>query len=109
MKREGMERRLSSILRRFAPASGMFYRGALFPEFKNNFFSARLKAKRLLDWRWTAGASSLRKSCSLKLTDAFGKLRKQPDGSIYFSTSNRDGRGARANRRPHFANRAGGG
>jgi len=76
-----------------APASGMFYRGNLFPEFKNNFFFGALKGEAIirlvLDGRRIVSQDKL-------LEKQMGRIREiaeAADGSIYFSTSNRDGRG----------------
>jgi glucose/arabinose dehydrogenase len=71
----------------------MFYRGAAFPEFKNNFFFGALKGESIirlvLDGRRVIGQDKL-------LEKQYGRIRdvaEAPDGTIYFSTSNRDGRG----------------
>jgi glucose/arabinose dehydrogenase len=76
-----------------APASGMFYRGNAFPEFKGNFFFGALKGEAIirlvLDNRRVVSQERL-------LVKTYGRIREiseAPDGSIYFSTSNRDGRG----------------
>jgi glucose/arabinose dehydrogenase len=79
-----------------APASGMFYTGGAFPSFKGNFFFACLAGKRLirvvLDGRKVVSQENL-------LSGTYGRIREMaegPDGYIYFSTSNRDGRGSPA-------------
>jgi glucose/arabinose dehydrogenase len=94
MKREGMETPLVEYSPAIAPASGMFYRGSLFPEFKNNFFFGALKGEAIvrlvLDGRKIVSQDYL-------LKKQYGRIREvaeAPDGSIYFSTSNRDGRGS---------------
>jgi glucose/arabinose dehydrogenase len=76
-----------------APASGMFYRGSLFPEFKNNFFFGALKGQAIirlvLDGRRIVSQERL-------VEKQYGRIREiaeAPDGTIYFSTSNRDGQG----------------
>lgn len=96
MKREGMETPLIEYTPAVAPASGMFYRGDLFPSFKNNFFFGTLQGKAIfrlvLDGRKIVSQDKL-------LADQYGRIREvaeAPDGSIYFSTSNRDGRGSPA-------------
>jgi len=75
-----------------APASGLFYRGAAFPRFKGNFFFGCLAGERLirvvLDERRVVSQEELIKD--------YGRIRdvaEGPDGFLYFSTSNRDGRG----------------
>jgi glucose/arabinose dehydrogenase len=93
MRREGMETPLVEYSPAIAPASGMFYRGSLFPAFKGNFFIGALKGQAIirlvLDGRRIVSQDKL-------LEKQFGRIRdvaEAPDGSIYFSTSNRDGRG----------------
>lgn len=96
MRREGMETPIIEYSPAVAPASGMFYRGDLFPAFKNNFFFGTLKGKAIirlvLDGRRIVSQDKL-------LKNQYGRIREvaeAPDGSIYFSTSNRDGRGSPA-------------
>lgn len=76
-----------------APASAMIYDGKAFPQFKGNLFFGCLKSRRIvrvvLDGRRVVKQENL-------LTDVYGRIREMaeaPDGSIYFSTSNQDGRG----------------
>lgn len=76
-----------------APASAMIYDGKAFPQFKGNLFFGCLKSTRIvrvvLDGRRVVKQENL-------LTDIYGRIREMAessDGSIYFSTSNRDGRG----------------
>ncbi len=92
-KREGMETPVIEYSPAVAPASGMFYRGSLFPEFKNNFFFGALKGEAIIrlvmDGRRIVSQDKL-------LEKQYGRVREiaeAADGSIYFSTSNRDGRG----------------
>ncbi len=92
-RREGMETPIVEYSPAVAPASGMFYRGNLFPEFKNNFFFGTLKGEAIirlvLDGRRIVSQHKL-------LEKQYGRIREiaeAADGSIYFSTSNRDGRG----------------
>lgn len=92
-KREGMETPIIEYSPAVAPASGMFYRGNLFPEFKGNFFFGALKGQAIirlvLDERRVVSQDRL-------LEKQYGRIREvveAPDGIIYFSTSNRDGRG----------------
>lgn len=93
MTKSGMETPLIEFSPAVAPASGMFYRGALFPEFKNNFFFGALKGEMIvrlvLDGRTIVSRDNL-------FQKQYGRIREiaeAPDGSIWFSTSNRDGRG----------------
>ena len=94
--REGMESPVLEYTPACAPASGMFYRGSQFPQFKNNFFFGCLVGTRIirvvLNGRQVISQENL-------LERKYGRIRdlaEGPDGFIYFSTSNRDGRGAPA-------------
>jgi glucose/arabinose dehydrogenase len=96
MTRAGMETPILQYSPAIAPASGMFYRGAMFPELKNNFLFGALKGEMIvrlvLDKRKIVSQDKL-------LVKQYGRIRElseAPDGSIYFSTSNRDGRGSPA-------------
>jgi glucose/arabinose dehydrogenase len=75
----------------------MFYNGSAFPQFKGNFFFGCLRGTRIirvvLDGRKVVSQEDL-------LKNTYGRIREMeqgPDGYIYFSTSNRDGRGSPAN------------
>lgn len=77
-----------------APASGAFYNGSKLPEFKGNFFFGCLRSARIvrvvMDGRRVVRQENL-------LEKNVGRVREiaeGPDGFIYFSTSNRDGRGS---------------
>lgn len=89
----GMQSPLLEYSPACAPASAMFYNGDKFPEFKGNFFFGCLRGARIirvvLDGRKVAMQENL-------LEGNLGRIREMaegPDGFIYFSTSNRDGRG----------------
>jgi glucose/arabinose dehydrogenase len=89
----GMESPLLEYTPACAPASGTFYRGSQFPQFKGNFFFGCLVGTRIirvtLDGRRVVSQENL-------LEKQYGRIRdiaEGPDGYIYFSTSNRDGRG----------------
>ncbi|MCD9185562.1 MAG: PQQ-dependent sugar dehydrogenase [Pyrinomonadaceae bacterium] len=93
MTKAGMETPIIEFSPAVAPASAMFYRGNLFPDFKNNFFFGALKGEAIirlvLDGRKVTARDELFKK-------EYGRIREiaeAPDGSIWFSTSNRDGRG----------------
>jgi glucose/arabinose dehydrogenase len=97
MTKTGMETPIVEFSPAVAPASGMFYRGNLFPEFKNNFFFGALKGESIvrlvMDERRVVSRDNL-------IEKKYGRIREvaeAPDGSIWFSTSNRDGRGDPAN------------
>jgi aldose sugar dehydrogenase len=93
-KRAGMETPLIEFTPAVAPASGMFYRGNLFKEFKGNYFFGCLRGTGLM--RVVVDGRGV-KSYEKLLDGEFGRLRdvsEGPDGAIYVSTSNRDGRGS---------------
>jgi aldose sugar dehydrogenase len=90
--RAGMESPLLEYTPACAPASGAFYRGSVLANFKGNFFFGCLRGERLqrvvLDGRRVVSQEELAKD--------YGRIRdvaECPDGFLYFSTSNRDGRG----------------
>lgn len=92
--KEGMESPLLEYTPACAPASGTFYRGSALPQFKGNFFFGCLVGERIirvvLDGRRVASQENL-------LQHQYGRIRdvtEGPDGALYFSTSNRDGRGS---------------
>lgn len=79
-----------------APGSAMFYSGDVFPQFKNNLFFGALKGEGIirvvLDEQDPKNVISREKISGINV----GRIRdvvQGPDGYIYFSTSNRDGRG----------------
>jgi glucose/arabinose dehydrogenase len=79
-----------------APASGMFYKSGVISQFKNNFFFGCLRGKGII--RVVVDEKDPTKVISQnKMTDVdYGRIREiaeGPDGAIYFSTSNKDGRG----------------
>ncbi len=81
----------------FAPASGMFYSGRVFPQFYGNFFFGGLRGEGIM--RVVVEQSNPSKVLSYGLLPGveFGRIRdvqQGPDGYIYFTTSNRDGRGS---------------
>jgi glucose/arabinose dehydrogenase len=77
-----------------APGSGMFYSGDKLPMFKGNFFFGALRPGILV--RVVLDGSKVVKQ--ERVVADMGRIREVaqgPDGFIYFSTSNRDGRGSR--------------
>ena len=89
----GLESPLLEYTPACAPASGTFYRGSALPQFKGNFFFGCLAGQGLqrvvLDGRRVV-------SQERQLERQYGRIREVaegPDGTLYFSTSNRDGRG----------------
>jgi glucose/arabinose dehydrogenase len=94
--RQGMESPLLEYTPACAPASGMFYNGAALPDLKGNFLFGCLGGTRIisvkLDGRKVVSQENL-------FQGTYGRIREMeegPDGFIYFSTSNRDGRGSPA-------------
>ena len=92
----GMEAPLLEYSPACAPASGAFYNGDKLPGFKGNFFLGCLRGAKIirvvLDGRKVVSQENL-------LEGNLGRIREiaeGPDGFIYFSTSNRDGRGSAA-------------
>ena len=91
--RAGMESPLLEYTPAIAPAGASFYRGNLFPRWRGSFFFACLKGEMLirvaLDGRNVLAQERF-------FEKKYGRLRdvaEAPDGTIYFVTSNRDGRG----------------
>jgi glucose/arabinose dehydrogenase len=92
--REGLESPLLEYTPAVAPASGTFYRGTLFPQFRGNFFFGCLRGETII--RVVLDGSRVVSQEHL-LEKQYGRIRdvaEGPDGAIYFSTSNRDGRGS---------------
>jgi aldose sugar dehydrogenase len=92
-KREGMETAIVEYSPAVAPASGMFYRGKLFPEYKNNFFFGALKGQAIIRLVLDGRRVISQEKMFVKTYGRIREIAEAPDGSIYFSTSNRDGRG----------------
>jgi len=91
--RAGLESPLLEYTPAVAPASGMFYRGSAFPQFRGNFFFGCLRGEGIVRLV-LAGRRVL--SQETMLQGKYGRIRdvaEGPDGAIYFSTSNHDGRG----------------
>jgi glucose/arabinose dehydrogenase len=79
-----------------APSGASFYTGSSVAGFRNNFFFATLRGQHLHRVRLDAADPRRVAAHEALLQDRFGRIRDvvtAPDGSLYFSTSNRDGRG----------------
>ena len=92
----GLEAPLLEYTPACAPASGAFYNGNKLPQFKENFFLGCLRGAKIirvvLDGRKVVRQETI-------LDGNLGRIREigeGPDGYLYFSTSNRDGRGSAA-------------
>lgn len=93
---QGLESPVLEYTPACAPASGMFYRGSQLPAFKGNFFFGCLRGERII--RVVTNGREVVSQENL-LEHRYGRIRdiaEGPDGYIYFSTSNRDGRGSPA-------------
>jgi glucose/arabinose dehydrogenase len=90
--KSGMHSPLLEYTPAVAPASALFYTGKMFPQYQGNFFFGCLRGERIirvvLDGQKVTGQEAL-------LEKNYGRIRdveQGPDGAIYFSTSNQDGR-----------------
>lgn len=78
-----------------APASAMIYSGRMFPQFAGDLFFGALRGEGLVHVK-ISGSDSLNLSHVEKIIQDVGRVRdvvEGPAGYIYFTTSNRDGRG----------------
>ncbi len=93
--RAGMEAPLLSFTPAIAPASGAFYQGKRLSEFTNNFFFGAARGQHLHRVVLAAPDFTAVQAHEALLQGAFGRIREViagPDGALYFTTSNRDGR-----------------
>ncbi len=93
--KHGLESPVLEYTPAVAPASGTFYRGNAFLQFKNNFFFGCLRGQRIQ--RVVVDDSDprnvlLEEPLLLNEVRRIREVTEGPDGFIYFSTSNRDGR-----------------
>ena len=78
-----------------APASAAFYAGAVFPQFTNALFFGALRGEGIIATTFSPTNPALITKIE-KLTSSVGRVRsiiEGPDGLVYFTSSNRDGRG----------------
>jgi len=95
--KEGMISPVLEFTPAIAPASGMFYRSDSIPQFKNNYFFGCLRGSGIMRIEIDKNDPSRIISNEVLAEVNFGRIRditQGPDGAIYFSTSNRDGRGS---------------
>lgn len=94
--REGTVAPLLLFTPAVAPAAGVFYRSETLPQFKGNFLFAMLKGEGIYRVIFDK-EDSAKVVAHEKLNDInVGRIREiieGPDGGIYFTSSNRDGRG----------------
>ena len=93
MKKDEMETPLVEYSPAVAPASAAFYRGDAFPAFKGNLFFGALKGEEIV--RLVVEGRKITAQEFL-VKKQYGRIREvavSPEGYIYFSTSNKDGRG----------------
>ncbi|HSE34625.1 MAG TPA: PQQ-dependent sugar dehydrogenase [Candidatus Paceibacterota bacterium] len=79
-----------------APASALFYTATSLPQFTGDLFFGALKGEGLVRISFVPGEPDIIETAEKLPGVAFGRIRAVaagPDGAIYFSTSNRDGRG----------------
>jgi aldose sugar dehydrogenase len=78
-----------------APGSALFYRGDAIPSFRNTFFFGALKGEGLMRVVFNSSGDKALSYGKLALGD-IGRIRtviEGPNGALYITTSNRDGRG----------------
>ncbi|MBP9699905.1 PQQ-dependent sugar dehydrogenase [Candidatus Woesebacteria bacterium] len=78
-----------------APASGMFYRGSVYPQWKNNFLFGMLRGTGIMRVQFDDQGEKIVSNAKIDNIDV-GRVREiveSPDGILYFTTSNQDGRG----------------
>ena len=92
-RKNGMETPIVQYSPAVAPASGMFYRGEMFPELKGNFLFGALKGESIVRLVLDKTKVIAQEKLYPKTYGRIREISESPDGSIYFSTSNRDGRG----------------
>lgn len=95
----GMERPVLFYSPSIAPSGMAFYRGTLIPNFTNNLFFGTLAGRHLHRVRLDAADPTRVLNEERLLENRYGRIREVifgPDGYLYFTTSNRDGRGSPA-------------
>ncbi len=88
-----------------APASGMFYHGSVFPQLTNTFLFGLLKGEGIMQVVFDQQQPDKVLSYQKLLGVEVGRVRdivEGPDGLIYFTTSNQDGRGKPRNGDDHI-------
>ncbi len=94
--RDGMIAPILTYTPAEAPGSLMIYSGRVFPEWRGNLFFGALKGEGLMRIRLDTNDPKKIASYGKLREVSLGRIRavvEGPDGNIYFTTSNRDGRG----------------
>ena len=97
MSREGMVSPLLEFTPAIAPSGASFVTGSKLPALKGDFLFACLIGERLMRVRLDPADSRRVLDTEPLFVHEYGRLREVqngPDGAIYFTTSNRDGRGS---------------
>ena len=97
MSREGMVSPLLEFTPAIAPSGASFVTGSKLPAFKGDFLFACLIGERLMRVRLDHANPRRVLDTEPFFVQEYGRLREVqngPDGAIYFTTSNRDGRGS---------------
>jgi glucose/arabinose dehydrogenase len=92
---DGLVAPLTTFTPAEAPASAAFYAGAVFPQFTNTLFFGALRGEGIVAITLSA-TDPARVEKIEKLSISVGRARSViagPDGYVYFTSSNRDGRG----------------
>jgi glucose/arabinose dehydrogenase len=76
-----------------APASAMFYYGSLFPDLNGNFLFGCLRGERIVRVQLSGRTVLAQENMLEGKVGRIREIAQGPEGFIYFSTSNRDGRG----------------
>ena len=94
--RPGMESPLLEYSPACAPGSAMFYNGSAFPTMKGDFFFGCLRSKLIVRVTLNGRKATAQENLLEGNVGRIREIAEGPDGYIYFSTSNRDGRGSAA-------------
>ena len=94
--RPGMESPLLEYSPACAPGSAMFYKGSAFPTMKGDFFFGCLRSKLIVRVTLNGRKATAQENLLEGNVGRIREIAEGPDGYIYFSTSNRDGRGSAA-------------
>lgn len=103
--KDGMVDPLLEFTPAIAPSGAMFYTGDVFPQLKNNFFFALLKGQGIMRVEFSTDDPSKVTRTSQLPEVKVGRVREViqgPDGFIYFTTSNTDGRGTKKSGDDHI-------